>query len=121
MEPELYLENLGEDELPLVGMMGVDYTVGSVKKMIMEICGHLAETPVGEDTEVACGVLIRLLAFVALKPLPEGMEPMSDCDRWKALRVLEVLRKDEKTEPEEKQQIFLLQFLLKGYTCAGCR
>lgn len=120
METELYLENLGEDELPLVSMMGVDYTVGDVKKMIMEICGCLAETPIGEDTDVACEVLIRLLAFVALKPLPDGMEPMSDCDRWKALRVLDRFRKDEKTGQEEKQQAYLLQYLLKGYTCAGC-
>lgn len=117
---ELFLENIGEDEQPLVGSMGVDYTVGQIKKMILEICAHLAETPMGDDTEVACTVLMQLLAFVAMQSLPEGMEPMSDCDRWSALRVLEQLRKAEATEAEEKQQIYLIQFLLKGYTCAGC-
>lgn len=117
---ELFLENLGEDELPLVGAMGVEYTVKQIKHFIMEICGHLAETPCGDETETACAVLIRLLAFVAMRPLPEGMGPMSDCERWAAIRVLDALRKSEATEPAEKQQIYILTYLLKGFTCRGC-
>ncbi len=118
---ELLLENLGEDDLPLVEAMGVGYTVARVKKIIMEQCGRLAETPTGEDDATTCGVLMQLLAFVSMTPLPEGMEPMSDCDRWTALRVLDRIRKAEMTEDKEKQELYVLQFLLKGYDCASCR
>jgi hypothetical protein len=118
---ELLLENLGEDELPLVEAMGVGYTVARIKKMILELCGRLAETPAGEEDGVTCNVLLQLLAFVSMKPLPDGMEPMSDCDRWTALRVLDRIRKSEITVETEKQEIYVVQFLLKGYDCAACR
>ena len=118
---ELYLENIGEDDLPLVGAMGVEYTVARVKRMILERAGQLAETPAGEEDGVACAVLMKLLAFVSMQPLPDGMEPMSDCDRWTALRVLERIRKSDLMSETEKQETYILQFLLKGFECAGCR
>ena len=116
---EFYPENIGEDDLPLVCAAGVDYTCAQVKKMIAELCGFLAETPT-EDSETVLAVLIRLLAFVSMEPVPEGVPELSDCDRWTALRCLEKLRKDESTADTEKQQIYIIQFLLKGYD-RSCR
>lgn len=116
---ELFLENLGEDELPLVEAMGVSFTVARIKKMILELCGRLAEKPSGEEDGITCGVLLQLLAFVSLKPLPEEAEPMSDCDRWTALRNLDRIRQADVTADAEKQEIYVLQFLLKGYECKG--
>ena len=117
---EFYPENLGEDELPLVNAMGVDYTVGQIKKYILELSCFISETPVIEDRETVLAVLVRLLAFVSMEPVPEGVEPISDCDRWTALRGLEKIRKDEATADADKQQIYILQYLLKGYD-RGCR
>ena len=90
---EFYPENLGEISLPLVGAMGVEYTVGQVRDMITELLGHLSETPEGEETGVTCTALVRLLAFILLEPVPEGVPELSECDRWSALRLLERIRK----------------------------
>ena len=42
---EFYPENLGDDEMPLVNAMGVDYTVGQIKKYIIDLSCFLSETP----------------------------------------------------------------------------
>ena len=118
---EFYPENLGEISLPLVGAMGVEYTVGQVRDMITELLGHLSETPEGEETGVTCTALVRLLAFILLEPVPEGVPELSDCDRWSALRLLDRIRKQEKTSDTEKQHIYIIQFLMKGYECHVCK
>lgn len=118
---EFYPENLGEESLPLVGAMGVEYTVGHVRDMITELLGHLSETPEGEETGVTCTALVRLLAFILLEPVPQGVEELSECDRWSALRLLDRIRKQEKTTDTEKQHIYIIQFLMKGYECHACK
>lgn len=116
---EFYPENLGDDEMPLVNAMGVDYTVGKIKKFILDLSCFISETPTFEDSATLLAVLVRLLAFVSMEPVPQGVEPISDCDRWTALRGLEKIRKDEATSDADRQQIYILQFLLKGYD-RGC-
>ena len=116
---EFYPENLGDDEMPLVNAIGVDYTVGQIKKYILDLSCFLSETPTLDNSETILAVLVRLLAFVSMEPVPEGVEPISDCDRWLALRGLEKIRRDEMTSDADRQQIYILQFLLKGYDC-GC-
>ncbi len=115
---ELMVENIGEDELPLMSAMGVDYTTGEVKKMILSLVCLLAELG-GDKTETETNekVLLALLAFVSMEPLPDGLEEISDCDRYSCLRALDTVRKDENTGTELKQHIFLVQYLLRGYAC----
>ncbi|MBQ6660184.1 MAG: hypothetical protein IJM57_02005 [Lachnospiraceae bacterium] len=116
---ELYLENIGEDDAPLLGAMGEEYTTADVKKMILDLTCLLGEEG-GENAEINEKVLLRLLAFVAMEPVPDGMEEISDCDRYTCLRALDDIRKRETTSAETKKQLFLVQYLLRGYAC-HCR
>ena len=50
-----------------------------------------------------------------MEPVPEGMEELGDYDRYSCIRKLEAIRKRESTSPEERQKLFLLQYLLRGY------
>ncbi|MCR5376208.1 MAG: hypothetical protein K6E71_05620 [Lachnospiraceae bacterium] len=111
---ELYLENIGDDNAPLVCAMGEEYTTAEIKKIILDTICLFGEEG-GEDAEVNEKVLLRLLAFVAMEPVPEGMEELGDYDRYSCIRKLEAIRKRESTSPEERQKLFLLQYLLRGY------
>jgi len=116
---ELYLEHIGEEEATLIDAMGEEYTTAEVKKMILDLTCLLGEEG-GENAEVSQRVLLRLLAFVAMESAPEGMEELSDCDRYACIRAMEEIRRREATGPETKKQIFLISYLLRGYGC-GCR
>ena len=113
---ELYLENIGEDDAPLLGAMGEDFSTAEVKKMILDLVCLLGEEG-GENTETSEKVLLRLLSFVAMEPVPEGMDEISDCDWYACLRRLEDVRKRETTGAETRKHIFLVQYLLRGYAC----
>ena len=113
-EMELYLENIGEDDAPLVCAMGEDHTTAEVKKIILDLICLLGEEG-GEGAEINEKVLLRLLAFVSMEPVPEGMEELGDYDRYSCIRALEAIRKRETVSPEERQKIFLVQYLLRGY------
>ena len=122
---ELYLENIGEDDATLVCAMGEDYTTAEIKKILLDTVCLLGEEGAAGDTGVAADesadpavnekVLLRLLAFVSMEPVPEGMEELGDYDRYACIRKLEAIRKRESTSAEERQKLFLLQYLLRGY------
>lgn len=111
---EMYPENIGEDDAPLVSAMGEEYTTGQIKKDILDLLCLLAEEG-GENADVNEKVLLRLLAFVSMEPVPEGMEELGDYDRYTCIRSLEAIRKRETTSPEERQKIYRIQYLLRGY------
>lgn len=113
---EMYLENIGEDEEPLLSAMGEEFTSGEVKKMILDLTCLLGEEG-GENAELNEKVLLRLLAFIAMEPAPEGMEELSDSARYTCIRALETIRKRETTGAETKKNIFLVLYLLRGYAC----
>lgn len=113
---ELYLEHVGEDDEPLVCAMGEEFTTREVKKMILDTTCLLGEEG-GENAETNEKVLLRLLAFVSMEPVPEGMEEISDRDRYTCIRALEAIRKRETTGAETKKQLFLILYLLRGYAC----
>ena len=71
-------------------------------------------------TLAVCAPLIKG-DFILLEPVPEGVPELSDCDRWSALRLLDRIRKQEKTSDTEKQHIYIIQFLMKGYECHACK
>lgn len=115
-EPELYLENIGEDDAPLVDIMGEEFTTGEVKKMILDLICLLGEEG-GENAEANEKVLLRLLAFISVEPAPEGMEELTDSARYTCIRALEAIRKRDTTGAETKKQIFMVLYLLRGYAC----
>ena len=70
---ELYLENIGDDNAPLVCAMGEEYTTAEIKKIILDTICLLGEEG-GEDAEVNEKVLLRLLAFVSMEPVPSSSQ-----------------------------------------------
>ncbi|MBR5712893.1 MAG: hypothetical protein IKX54_04785 [Lachnospiraceae bacterium] len=113
---ELYLENIGEDDEPLVCAMGEEFTTGEIKKMILDLICLLGEEG-GENAETSERVLLRLLSFVAMEPAPAGMEEVSDQDRYACVRKLETIRKRETTGAETRRNIYLVLYLVRGYAC----
>ena len=92
--------------------MGEEFTTGEVKKMILDLTCLLGEEG-GENAELNEKVLLRLLAFIAMEPAPEGMEELSDSARYTCIRALETIRKRETTGAETKKNIFLVLYLLR--------
>ena len=113
---ELYLENIGEDDEPLVNARGEEITTAEVKKMILDLICLLGEEG-GENAEANEKVLLRLLAFISVEPAPEGMEELTDSARYTCIRALEAIRKRDTTGAETKKQIFMVLYLLRGYAC----
>ncbi len=126
METCIYPENLGEDESVLVLYDSEEYTTGEVKKMIMECLGVLGEQgglaelndeDRGTSVEITVGALLALLSFVTMEDI-SAMKRIDENRRYFAVRTLEALRVRGVTGVTERQELRVLQYLLKGY--AGC-
>lgn len=126
METCIYPESLGEDESVLVLYDSEEYTTGEVKKMIMECLGVLGEQgglaelndeDRGTSVEITVGALMALLSFVTMEDV-SAMKRIDENRRYYAVRTLEALRVRGVTGVTERQELRVLQYLLKGY--AGC-
>ncbi len=127
MECGFYPESLGMDEDVLVLYDSEEYTTGEVKKMIVESLGVLGEQgglaelndeDRGTSVQMTVEALLAMLSFVTMEDV-SALKRMDENKRYFAVRTLEALRVRGVTGVKERQELRVLQYLLKGYVGCG--